>query len=76
MKARDVVGRRITEVRQQRVAVRVTGDGTEREADWELLGLKLDNGTWLTLFARETDDCPIVTASIHRPGRAGIGETT
>lgn len=61
MRARDVIGRTIVEVRQQRVSTRIT------EFDWEVIGFRLDNGKWLTLFARETDDLPIVTAQVYKP---------
>jgi hypothetical protein len=67
MRARDVVGRRIMEVRQQRVSIRTNNDGTELEYDWEVLAFRLDNGRWLTLFARETDEEAIVTAQVHKP---------
>jgi hypothetical protein len=66
VRARDVIGRTITGVRQQRVPKRVRGGGTELEHTWEVDGFLLDNGKWLILFAVETDDVPIVTASVRR----------
>ena len=74
MKARDVVGRTIVGVRQERVATRATWDlsGQEKVSDyvWEVTGFELDNGTVVVLHAIETDDSPAVTVSVVRRKRA------
>jgi len=68
MRARDVIGRRIVEVRQRRVSTRVSADGvTELESAWEIVGFRLDNGKWLTVTAIETDAEPVVTARVFTP---------
>jgi len=67
MRAREVVGRTIVEVRQHRTKTRFSGDDRELEYDWEVDGFKLDNGKWIMLSAIETDHTPIVTAHVHRP---------
>lgn len=74
MKARDVIGRRIVGVRQQRVTTRiiggygVEGDGSkEAESAWAVDALELDNGKILILMAIETDTDPVVTAWVAKP---------
>jgi hypothetical protein len=62
MRARDIIGRTIVAVNQERVSTNWTGDGRELAFDWQVSSLVLDNGKRLILHAIETDVEPIVTA--------------
>lgn len=74
MRARDVIGRTITGVRQQRVTTRWTGYGVEGdgskelESAWAVTALELDNGKLLLLMGQETDTDPVVVAWVTTPG--------
>ena len=78
MRARDVIGRKIVGVRQQRTTTRLTGgygiegdDSKELEWAWDVRGLELDNGKVLMLMAQETDTDPVVTAWVTDPRKDG-----
>lgn len=58
MRARDIVGRRIVRVEQQRYDTRCG------EVQWQILWLELDNGTRVVLHPEETEYEPIVTATV------------
>ena len=62
MRARDVIGRTIVAVNQERVSTNWAGDGKELAFNWSVTSLVLDNGKTLILQAIETDYEPIVTA--------------
>jgi hypothetical protein len=62
VKAREIIGRTIVAVNQERVSTHWTGDGRELDSGWSVTSLVLDNGKRLILHAIETDVEPIVTA--------------
>lgn len=67
MRIRDLIGRRIVAVDQQRVGTNWAGDGRELAHTWVMLSLTLDNGKKLILHAVETDYDPVVTAWLMAP---------
>lgn len=65
MRKRDVVGRRIVDVRYARIEIR----GSPREMETVVVALVLDNGREVRPFAFETDDSPestmLLTPRLH-----------
>lgn len=66
MKTRDVIGRRIVSVDQERV-----WNGHLKRFSVVLYSLTLDNGARICLYAEETPECPWVTARVVKPEKLG-----
>lgn len=65
MNTRGVIGKRIVAVKQERF--RDETAGTRMDVQW----IELEDGTRLVLHVYETEDCPIVDASVIRPEKRG-----
>ena len=63
MRARDVIGRKIVAVRQDRIHDEVRG------FYWGVIGFTLDNGTELVLNACESENNPYVEVIAYKPQR-------
>ena len=63
MKSRDVVGRRVTGVRQSR-----HWNAHLSEFSYTVAWIELEGGVRIVFHAEETEDCPHVTASVVREG--------
>jgi len=62
MKARDVIGRRIVAIGQERFTPRENESRQAISFNW----ISLDNGTVISFCAHESDDSPYVEATVTR----------
>ena len=70
MKARDIVGRKIVSVQQERIFAE---DGSP--GGWSVLGFILDNGASVMLTPANSSDDPYVEVEVSRRPRRQAGPT-
>lgn len=73
MNTKDVIGRRIDKVVQERVSNKNHFiHGSTAPSEWELLELVLDNGSRIILMSVDTETAPMVTGRVVKadPGQA------